>query len=81
VETIATHHTPEAAKLNPKMTAMVHVADVMVMMMGVHLGIDGMSYTFSQHAIDLLGLDEVALEEIMSEVADVIGDEGIYLES
>lgn len=80
VEAIATHHTPEQATINPKMTAMVHVADVMVMMMGLHLGIDGMAYNCSQHAMDLLGLDEAVLEEIMAEVADIIADEGIYLD-
>lgn len=81
VEAIATHHTPEKAVINPKMTAMVHVADVIVMMMGLHLGVDGMSYGFSKEAISLLKLDEVSLSEIMSEVADIISDEGIYMES
>jgi len=79
VEAIALHHTPEKAIINPKMTAMVHVADVVVMMLGLHLGIDGMSYGFSNKAIELLKLDEVALSEIMSEVADIISDEGIYM--
>ncbi len=81
VEAIAYHHTPEKAVKNPKMTAMVHVADVVVMMMGLHLGIDGLAYGFSKHAIDLLALDEIILEEIMSEVADIISDEGIYMDS
>ena len=81
VEAIQLHHTPEAATINPKMTAMVHVADVIVMMMGLHLGIDGLSYGFSQEAMDRLKLDDVAIEEIMSEVADIISDEGIYMES
>lgn len=81
VEAIQMHHTPEKASVNPKMTAMVHVADVIVMMMGLHLGIDGMAYSFSQEAMALLKLDEVAIEEIMSEVADIISDEGIYLEA
>lgn len=81
VEAIATHHTPEKAVINPKMTAMVHVADVVVMMLGFHLGIDGMAYSFSKEAIELLKLDEVSLSEIMSEVADIILDEGIYMDN
>ena len=81
VEAIALHHTPEKAVINPKMTAMVHVADGVIMMMGLHLGIDGLSYEFSNDALTLLKLDEIALEEIMSEVADIINDEGIFLES
>lgn len=79
VEAIATHHTPNEAVINPKMTAMVHVADVVVMMLGLHLGIDGLSYNFSEESMALLKLDEVALSEIMSEVADIISDEGIYI--
>ena len=81
VEAIESHHTPEKATINPKMTAMVHIADGIVMMMGLHLGIDGMAYEFSQSAMTLLGLDGHAIEEIMSEVADMISDEGIFMDN
>ena len=81
VEAIERHHTPEKATVNPKMTAMVHVSDVLVMMMGLHLGVDGLSYPLSKEAVELLGLGMGDLEEIMSEVADIISDEGIYLEA
>lgn len=81
VEAIERHHSPEQAEVNPKMTAMVHVADGLVKMMGMHLGIDGLSYHFSQDALRLLKLDEQTLTEIMSEVADMLGDEGIYMVS
>lgn len=80
VEAIAFHHEPEKATINPKMTAMTHIADGLVMMMGIHLGIDGMSYEFSEDMMKLLKLDEQALTEIMSEVVDIIGDQGIFLE-
>ncbi len=79
VEAIALHHNPEEATINPKMTAMTHVADGLVMMMGFHLGIDGLSYQFSDKMMALLKLDEAALIEIMSEVADIVADEGIFL--
>lgn len=80
VEAIECHHTPELAKVNPKMTAMVHIADGIVMMMGLHLGIDGMSYCFSDDAMTLLNLDEQSIQEIMSEVADLIADDGIFMD-
>lgn len=80
VEAIALHHDPASAQVNPKMTAMTHIADGLVMMMGYHLGIDGLSYQFSEEAMTLLNLDEVMLTEIMSEVADLVADEGIFLD-
>lgn len=79
VEAIELHHDPDSATINPKMTAMTHIADGLVMMMGYHLGIDGLSYEFSEKTMTLLKLDEKALIEIMSEVADIVADEGIFL--
>jgi putative nucleotidyltransferase with HDIG domain len=80
IEAIAFHHQPEKAKLNPKLTAMTHIADGLVMMMGFNLGIDGLSYQFSEDAMTLLKLDETSLMEIMSEVADFIADEGNFFD-
>ncbi len=80
VEAIALHHEPEKAQINPKMTAIVHVGDVLIMMMGLHLGIDGLSYYISESTLEHLGLSESELQEIMSEIADIASDEGIYLE-
>jgi putative nucleotidyltransferase with HDIG domain len=80
IEAISFHHNPEKATINPKLTAMTHVADGLVMMMGVNLGIDGLAYEFSENAMTLLNLDEATLTEIMSDVADIIADEGIFLD-
>lgn len=80
VEAIALHHEPDSATINPKMTAMTHIADGLVMMMGFHLGIDGLSYQFSGKAMELLKLDEQMLTEIMSDVVDIIKDEGIFID-
>ncbi|MDF1617736.1 HDOD domain-containing protein [Petrocella sp. FN5] len=78
IESIACHHNPEKAIVNPKMTAMIHIADGLMMMMGYNIGIDGLNYNFSDDAMTLLGIDESVLTEIMSEVADFIGDEGMF---
>ena len=58
VEAIAYHHSPEKAVINPKLTAIVHIADAVVMMLGIGLGADGMVYNFSNEAIRSLGIDE-----------------------
>lgn len=80
VEAIAYHHTPEKATINPKMTAITHIADGLIMMMGLHLGVDGLAYNFSDEAMKLLNLDDAMLSDIMSEVADIISDDSTYIQ-
>lgn len=78
VEAIAYHHSPEKAVINPKLTAIVHIADAVVMMLGIGLGADGMVYNFSNEAIRSLGIDEPMLEQIMSDVSDLLLDESAF---
>lgn len=79
VEAIAFHHTPEKAIVNKQLVAMTHISDSIVMMLGLHIGSDGLAYNFSQEAIELLGLNDEDLHQIMSEVADAISDEKTFL--
>ena len=67
-------------EINPKLVSITHIADSLVMMMGIHIGIDGLAYEFFSDAVRFLKLDECALSEIMSEVADIIAQEGVLLE-
>lgn len=78
VEAIAYHHSPEKATINPRLTSIVHIADAVVMMMGIGLGVDGMVYNFSQEAIETLGIDSSVLEQLMSEVSDLLLDETAF---
>lgn len=78
VEAIEYHHTPEKTKENLDLVSIVHIADAITMMMGVGLGVDGMAYEFSQIALDRLGIDEVEIEHIISEVSDLISDEDSF---
>lgn len=80
VEAIGLHHTPELAKENPILVSIVHIADAMTMMMGVGLGLDGLSYNLSPLAIENLNLDELQFQDIISQVADLIKDEDSFLE-
>lgn len=79
VEAIGLHHTPELAKENPILVSIVHIADAMTMMMGVGLGLDGLSYNLSPMAIETLDLDEIQFQNIISQVSDLIKDEDSFL--
>ena len=79
VEVIRYHHQPKDAQHNPLLTSVVHVANVLVMMMGIGLGIDGTAYPISDFALQQLGLDTVELQQIMSEVSDLFVDEDVFL--
>ncbi|WZL81101.1 HDOD domain-containing protein [Vallitaleaceae bacterium 9-2] len=80
VEVIATHHHPKEASINPKLVYITHVADSLIMMMGIHIGIDGLAYEFFSEGAKALNLNEKMLSEIMSEVADDIEKKSVFLE-
>ncbi|HZK57101.1 MAG TPA: HDOD domain-containing protein [Clostridia bacterium] len=77
-EAIAYHHNPEKATINPKLTSIVHIADAIVMTLGIGLGVDGMVYNFSGEAIKFLGIDEPMLDQIISDVSDLLLDEDAF---
>lgn len=77
-ESIALHHKPEKAVINPKLAAITHIADALVMMMGIQIGVDGLAYGFSDQALQILGLDEEDLQEIMAEIVDLLEDEDVF---
>jgi HD-like signal output (HDOD) protein len=79
VEAICYHHTPELANINPLLVSIVHIADAITMMMGIGLGLDGLSYSLSSVAIDNLSLDETQFQTIISQVADLVIDEESFL--
>lgn len=75
VDTIAHHHSPQDAAVNKLLTSIVHLADVICVSMGIGIGVDGMLYPVSQEAMSIVGLDESAMEEVVSELTDVFCDE------
>lgn len=75
VETIGYHHTPDLATINPILVSIVHIADAITMMLGVGLGVDGLQYGISETALRNLNLREIDIQDIMSEVLDLICDE------
>ncbi|MGE5415161.1 MAG: HDOD domain-containing protein [Acidobacteriota bacterium] len=79
VEAIAHHHTPESAAENQKLTAIVHMADAMCMMMGIGLGLDGMMYPFSDVALQNLNMSTGDAEEMVASLIDVFSDDNSFL--
>jgi len=77
-ESIALHHEPGKATINPRLVAITHLADALVMMLGVQMGADGLAYHFSQEAMELLGIDEEVLQQLMSELIDLLEDEDAF---
>lgn len=75
VEAIALHHDPDHATVNPKLTAIIHIADAVCVSMGIGIGVDGMLYPISGKAMELLGLDELAIEGIINELSDILIDQ------
>lgn len=75
VEAIAYHHVPEQAKNNPVLVSIVHIADTIVMMLGIGLGIDGLSYNFSSYALQVLNIEEHDVQQFIADVSDVLNDE------
>jgi putative nucleotidyltransferase with HDIG domain len=77
-EAIACHHEPEKAEINPRLTAIVHVADAVTMQMGMGLGIDGLMYPLFSESLELLGLTEHDLEAVMAEIVDLFIDSDTF---
>lgn len=77
-QAIEFHHEPGRATLNKQLVGIVHVADGMMMMMGNYLGVDGLAYVLSLPVLELLGLQDTMIQEIMGEVADIMNDESLF---
>ncbi len=71
VEAINLHHKPDFAEQDPKLTAITHIADIMCTLIGVGIGVDGLLYQTSANAVEILGLDQIVLEEIIADLIDV----------
>ena len=58
--------------------AVSHLADAICVSMGIGMGIDGLLYPMSGEAMQLLGLDELEIENVISELVDVFADQQIF---
>lgn len=78
VEVIRCHHNPASAQVNPRLAMICHLADNLIMMLGVDLGADGLAYAFDEEVFDGLGLREDDVTEIMSSIAEYVNMEDIF---
>lgn len=78
-EAIEHHHRPFDAIMNIELVSIVHVSDGLVMMMGLHEGIDTLGHEFFSDAVKVLDLDEQKLDAIMVDVERIVSDENIFI--
>ncbi|MBI5442842.1 MAG: hypothetical protein HY900_16715, partial [Deltaproteobacteria bacterium] len=70
VEAVRLHHTPAAARIDPVLVRISHVADALTMTLGVGLGSDGLAYRLDEEAVRALGLaDAGKLNDLMEALA------------
>ena len=75
IETIQHHHHPDRAKSSNIAVHMVHVANMIVCMMGIGLGYDGLNYDFCQESMTRLNLTEADFERFMVQIMDELQTE------
>jgi HD-like signal output (HDOD) protein len=66
------HHEPGKGNAN-ELTAMVHTADVIAMMSGIGIGMDGLLYEMDNESMHALGLQEADITSLMMEMVDSVG--------
>ncbi|MCA8939275.1 MAG: HDOD domain-containing protein, partial [Planctomycetes bacterium] len=80
VEAVRFHHRPQALEGDKTLVALVHLADSLVMMSGVALGREGLSYRIQEDIVEALGVKtkdaEKALALAMIRLQEAIESEG-----
>lgn len=67
VKIIQHHHLPDPTMIGDQDIAVVHLADCISMMLGIGVGVDGLSYRFKDQAMKTLGLGADDLAMIIAE--------------
>ncbi|PKM53378.1 MAG: hydrolase [Firmicutes bacterium HGW-Firmicutes-5] len=79
VDAIEFHHKPFQSIDNIELVSIVHISDGLVMMMGIHEGIDTLGHEFFTDAVKILNLDESDLNQIMMDVEKIVSEEQIFI--
>ncbi len=79
VEAILLQYNPFEAAINPELVSIVHVSDYLVMMMGIHEGIDTMNHKYFSDSSKIIGLEEEDLEKVLEKVQNLIMEENIFM--
>jgi len=78
-DAIAHHHCPSEAVVEKDIAAIVHVADVVSMMLGIGIGGDGLYYQADASAVSSLHLEAQDIEQLMSDLAQFTADVQLFL--
>lgn len=65
-DAIRYHHEPQLCETDDKIPHMVHIADCILMMIGLGVGVDGLNYTFHQASLDICGLTQEGLDDLIA---------------
>lgn len=80
VDCIRYHHCPDdSPEENRTIVNIVHVADMITMMMGIGMGADGTYYMISEQALDMIGMTETMVQELISSVTDILQNDENFL--
>ncbi len=70
VDALAYHHNPHKAPAHKELVSAVHVADAAMMMLGVGIGIDGLSYKLDSEALKLIRMNDQDLLRLVEQISD-----------
>jgi len=80
ISMITNHHLPDISAREDPDTAIIYLADIVCMMMGIGGGADGLAYRFHKDVLDQMEIDSMDLQEIianfgekMQKVDDLMG--------
>jgi len=74
LEAISHHHHPSKADKDAISPSAVHVGDVLVSILGIGIGRDGLQYKLDKFALKRLGIEETDFEDLLLQVTALIKD-------
>jgi len=80
IHAIRFHHNPGIAEPPHILTAIVHVADIICLTMGIGLGGDGLLYPLEPGALKILGVQQAGLEEVISGFVETVSQARPFFE-
>lgn len=76
---ITHHHHPSQAGEHVRLASTIHIADSVMMMLGVGIGKDGLQYSLDPAAFQLLGWNETKWVDLIERVSSVIKESETFL--
>lgn len=81
VEAVRCHHNPDSANPTSALIDIVHIANILCLMVGIGVGVEGLQYQPSPKAIKRLGLKTFQLEKVASRILQHVNELYELLES